>query len=77
MAYTNMQIPPCSDHINKTLHDLKSDKEYYKKLAEQYQVQLENIPEAIKKYGYIDLYDEKGNLLYTLIPKTLKKDKTK
>lgn len=55
MSYTNMTINLCHDHIEKIVHDLKCEKEYWENLANRYHDQLRNIPKAVNEHGYVDI----------------------
>lgn len=64
MAHTNGHIPNYTDHLQH-LHSeqLRTEAEFYKKLAESYAAELLNIPEAIEEYGYWTCQNENGEVI--------------
>jgi hypothetical protein len=59
MAHTNMSIPRRFGEIDRMLTTAKAEAElkFWKETAEWFLKELENIPEAIEKYGYVTLPD--------------------
>ena len=60
MAYTNLNLYGHGYYEeNKQLYLAKAEISYYKKLCGELIEKLQNIPDAIKKYGYVDISYEK------------------
>jgi hypothetical protein len=58
MAWTNVTIPELfstEEMYRKKIHDLTSELDYATKQVDRLLKEIMNIPEAIKKYGYVDI----------------------
>lgn len=69
MSYTNVTISESysQDVAELSFAKLKIEKEFYQDKATRLQRVLENIPQAIKDHGHVDLFDHKGTKIMTLI----------
>lgn len=56
MAYTNVTLPTSTDTAERHNHAmLKADRDFWRDEAERLARTLQNIPEAVEKYGYVTL----------------------
>jgi hypothetical protein len=68
MSYTNV-------HIKDNLRQLKADRmkdaelAFWQAVADELQGKLENIPKAVKEYGYVDIYYDGEHLRLAIEPK--------
>lgn len=60
-AWTNVDVPTFAEW-QRDEYELKlaAEREFWKKRAEQLRDQLNNIPAAVKQYGYCDITDANG-----------------
>lgn len=82
MTHTNISIGitgnPSFDQdrsymSNKEVHLLKAELEFYKQKSRTFANELENIPEAIKEYGYVEItYGEDRKFMKLVEEKELK-----
>jgi hypothetical protein len=66
MAYTNVNIRDRNSEL-KTRAMLEAELSFWRQRADELQRTLENIPSAVRQYGYVDLID--GDDTLTLIAK--------
>ena len=70
MSYTNLDISDRNEDMYRKFALLEAERDYYQKHARELQNKLENIPQAVKEYGYVDIID--GNMSMKLVQETLK-----
>jgi len=60
-AWTNVDVPTFAEW-QRDEYELKlaAEREFWKKRAEHLRDQLNNIPAAVKQYGYCDITDTNG-----------------
>ena len=60
-AWTNVNVPTYGDW-QRDEYEMKlvAERDFWKKKAEQLRDQLNNIPAAVKQYGYCDVTDSNG-----------------
>ncbi|MGB0817781.1 MAG: hypothetical protein ACPGQQ_02655 [Candidatus Puniceispirillaceae bacterium] len=70
MSYTNINVHFSveGDSRDRMIHNLQSECDYWKKLAERHHADLENIPKALQDHGHVDFYDHAGRLIITAVP---------
>jgi hypothetical protein len=56
-AYTNLSIDPYSRDLKqrKEQRMMEAELAFWRNMTDELQAKLENIPQAIEKYGYIDV----------------------
>ena len=71
MSHTNVTI---KDHLysrefeqKKRIASLEWEVGYLRQQAEYCQGLLENIPRAIEEWGHVDLFDDRGNKIMTIV----------
>jgi hypothetical protein len=75
VAWTNVTIPEMfstEEMYRKKIHDLTSDLDYATKQVDRLLKEIMNIPEAVEKYGYVDISygREKMTLIKKVDPST-------
>lgn len=60
-AWTNVNVPTFAEW-QRDEYEIKlvAERDFWKKQAEQLRDQLNNIPAAVKQYGYCDVTDSNG-----------------
>jgi len=66
MVYTNVNIDYKNEDIYKRIKLLEAELKYYQELANERLNTLENIPEAVEKYGYVDISYNSKNIKLVL-----------
>ena len=63
MAYTNVIIDSVFDLTqSKSKRMMEAELAFWQNAADILQAKLENIPEAIAKYGYVDIISKSGKI---------------
>jgi len=75
MSHTNITIKSTVEGnlLERELTKALRERDYWKDIANHHYDELENIPRALKEYGQVDFYDEKGN--WTISAKALEVEK--
>jgi hypothetical protein len=57
VSHTNIVISDRYEELYKRIKMLEAERDYYKKLCTEKQDKLENIPQSIKDWGYVEIID--------------------